>query len=68
MIKGAIDRLFKSGLITTIIGIILIGVAVYLYISKDHNEIEAGAVATIGLVFLRAKNSLIIIKKDDKGE
>lgn len=54
-----IDRLFKSGLITTIIGIVIIGVAVFMYLSKAHSAVEAGTVAAMGLLFLRAKNSLI---------
>lgn len=58
-----IDRLFKSGIITTIIGLLVLGVGVWLYVSKDHNEIEAGAVCAIGLLLLRSKDSLIGIQK-----
>jgi hypothetical protein len=61
--KNFIDRLFKSGLITTILGICILGIGVFLYISKEHNEIEAGAVCTIGLLLLRSKDSLIGISK-----
>jgi len=52
------DRIIKN-YITTILGLIFLCVAVWLYISKDHNEIEAGAVATIGAMLLRTKDSLI---------
>ena len=58
-------RLFSNGIVTTIIGIIVLGVGVYLYISKEHNEIEAAAVAAIGLIFLRSKDSLIGLNKKD---
>mgnify|MGYP003641669022 FL=1 len=61
--KKFTDRLFKSGLVTTILGICILGVGVFLYISKEHNEIEAGAVCTIGLILLRSKDSLIGIAK-----
>jgi len=60
-------RLFKDGIITTILGILILCVGVYLYISKDHTEVEAGAVAAIGLIFLRSKDSLIgLSKKENK--
>ncbi len=60
-------RLFKSGLVTTIIGLIGVGVGVYLYISKDHTELEASAVTLLGLTFLRSKDSLIGLKpKEEK--
>ncbi len=52
-------RLFKDGIICTLLGVIFCCVGVYLYISKEHTEIEAGAVVALGLVFLRAKDSLI---------
>lgn len=53
------ERLLKSGLITTLLGVLILMVGVWLYISQDHNELEAGAVSTLGLVFLRSKDSLI---------
>ena len=61
------ERLFKSGLITTIVGLIMIGGAVYMYLSKSFTSMEAGELAILGMVFLRAKNSLIMLapKKKD---
>tara|TARA_R110002020_G_scaffold29265_1_gene92485 strand:- start:230 stop:424 length:195 start_codon:yes stop_codon:yes gene_type:complete len=61
------ERLFKDGLITTIIGILILGGAVYMYLSKDFTSMEAGELAILGMVFLRAKNSLIMLapKKKD---
>jgi hypothetical protein len=55
-------RLFESGIVTTLLGVLILGAGVYLYLSKSHNEIEAGAVAAIGLIFLRSKDSLIGLK------
>lgn len=57
------ERLFKSGIVTTFAGLIFVTVAVILYISKDHTTIEAGAVGSLGLVFLRSKDSLIGLTK-----
>ena len=59
------ERLFKEGLITTIIGIIILAGAVYMYLSKDFTS---GELAVLGMVFLRAKNSLITLlpKKEEK--
>lgn len=57
------ERLFKSGIVTTILGVLILCVGVWLYVSKDHNEIEAGAVCAIGLILLRSKDSLIGIPK-----
>jgi hypothetical protein len=60
-------RLFSNGIVTTIMGIIILGVGVYLYISQNHSEIEGAAVAAIGLIFLRSKDSLIGLNKKDNG-
>jgi hypothetical protein len=61
-----IDRLFKSGIITTCLGMGIVLTGVYLYVSSAHTELEAGAVVALGLVFLRSKDSLIGIKGDKK--
>jgi hypothetical protein len=59
-------RLFKSGIVTTILGVGTLSIGVWLYVSKDHNAVEAGAVCTIALVLLRSKDSLIGLKpKED---
>tara|TARA_R110000751_G_scaffold307732_2_gene430845 strand:- start:1490 stop:1672 length:183 start_codon:yes stop_codon:yes gene_type:complete len=55
------ERLFKDGMITTIIGLIIIGGAVYMYLSKDFSSMEAGELGILGMVFLRAKNSLVML-------
>ena len=52
-------RLFKDGIVTTMMGLTILTVAVSLYISKSHTETEAGAVAALGLLLLRSKDSLI---------
>jgi len=61
------NRLFKNGIVTTVLGIATLGVGVWLYVSKEHNDVEAAAVAGIGLMFLRSKDSLIGIgNKEEK--
>lgn len=52
-------RLFKDGIVTTLMGLTILSIAVSLYISKHHTETEAGAVAALGLLLLRSKDSLI---------
>jgi hypothetical protein len=53
------ERLFKTGIVTTLMGLTILSIAVSLYISKSHTETEAGAVAALGVLLLRAKDSLI---------
>lgn len=53
------ERLFKSGIVTTMIGLTILFVAVALYISNEHTETEAGAVGALALLLLRSKDSLI---------
>ena len=52
-------RLFKDGLITTILGVLLIAVATYMYVSKSHTSMEAAELGALALIFLRSKDSLI---------
>jgi len=52
-------RLFKDGIVTTLMGLTILSIAVCLYISKNHTETEAGAVAALGLLLLRSRDSLI---------
>ena len=57
------ERLFKTGIVTTFWGLTILTIAVSLYISKGHTETEAGAVAALGLLLLRSKDSLIGLNK-----
>jgi hypothetical protein len=57
------ERLFKTGIVTTLMGLTILSIAVSLYISKSHTETEAGAVAALGLLLLRSKDSLIGLTK-----
>jgi len=57
------ERLFKTGIVTTLMGLTILSIAVSLYISKSHTETEAGAVAALGILLLRAKDSLIGLTK-----
>lgn len=61
--KNKMKRLFKTGIVTTLMGLTVISIAITLYISKHHNETEAGAVAALGLLLLRSNDSLIGFKK-----
>jgi len=56
-------RLFKDGIVTTMMGLTILSIAITLYISKHHTETEAGAVAALGLLLLRSKDSLIGLTK-----
>ncbi len=59
-------RLFKDGMITTIVGVLILGLAAYMYVSKEHTSMEAGELALLGMVFLRSKDSLIgLTPKED---
>jgi len=61
--KNKMKRLFKTGIVTTLMGLTILSIAITLYISKHHNETEAGAVAALGLLLLRSNDSLIGFKK-----
>tara|TARA_R110002126_G_scaffold290157_1_gene446526 strand:- start:192 stop:371 length:180 start_codon:yes stop_codon:yes gene_type:complete len=56
-------RLFKEGIVTTLMGLTILSIAITLYVSQHHTETEAGAVAALGLLLLRSKDSLIGLKK-----
>jgi hypothetical protein len=56
-------RLFKTGIVTTLMGLTILSIAITLYISKSHTETEAGAVAALALLLLRSNDSLIGFKK-----
>jgi len=55
-------RLFKN-YATTLLGVIALGVAVYMYLHPDtFNKREAAEVGAIAFLFLRSKDSLIGLK------
>ena len=62
------ERLFKNGLITTILGVVLICGAAYMYLSKEFTHLEAAELAALGMVFLRAKDSWIPLMKSKNDE
>lgn len=57
-------RLFKDGLITTILGVLFMVAAGYLYLTNSDAE-RAMALGGFGLLFLRSKDSLIGIKGNE---
>ncbi len=54
-------RLFKDGIITTLLGILFMIGAGYIFIVQQDNE-RALSLAGFGLIFLRSKDSLIGLK------
>ena len=59
------DRLFGRGLITTIIGLsIILFTGLMIWTQKATPEAMAGWIA-LGLVFLRSKDTLINLGKED---
>jgi len=60
------NRLFKNGIVTTIVGLLIMAGAVYMYMSKDFTTMEAGELAMLSLLFLRSKDSLIGLAKKDE--
>ena len=54
-----IDRLFKSGLITTIIGLVIILVAVITWVFKDVPAAESVIIAGIGSGLLFVKDEQV---------
>jgi len=54
-----IDRLFKSGLITTIIGLVVILIAVLTWVFKDIDATEAVVIAGIGSGLLFVKDEQV---------
>ena len=64
-----INRLFKSGIVTTCLGILMMGGAVYMYMNESFSTTEAGELGALGLIFLRSKDSLIgLTPKEEKKE
>lgn len=58
-----IDRLFKSGLITTLIGLAVILVAVFTWVFSDVPATEVVVIAGIGSGLLFVKDEQVGIKK-----
>tara|TARA_R110002126_G_scaffold147158_1_gene293203 strand:- start:24459 stop:24653 length:195 start_codon:yes stop_codon:yes gene_type:complete len=53
------NRLIVEGLITTIIGLLIISISIYMWTSQKASQTESLLMAGLGLIFLRAKSSLI---------
>ena len=51
---------------TTILGVILMLVAIYMYLNPDFTATEAASLSTISLIFLRSKDSLIGLSPKDE--
>lgn len=57
------DRLFKSGLITTIVGLIIILIAVLTWVFSEVEAVDTVIIAGIGSGLLFVKDEHIGIKK-----
>ena len=60
------ERIFKQGLVTTILGVVIIGFAGLMIYQGKSTASEMGGWLTTGLLFLRSKDSLIGISKTDE--
>ena len=58
-------KILLENWLTTAIGVVCIGFSIYLYVSKEHTQMEAAELGAMGLIFLRSKDSLIGVPKGD---
>jgi hypothetical protein len=58
-------RLLENWL-TTALGVVCVGGAIYMYLSANHTQMEAAELGALGLVFLRSKDSIIGVDRDAK--
>jgi len=59
------NRLTKSGIVTTVLGVLILGASFYMWMSQKASQNECMLMGGIGLMFLRSKDSLIGINKQD---
>jgi hypothetical protein len=60
------NRLFKSGIVTSIIGLMILAASFFMWMTQKATQIECATMAGFGLMFLRSKDSLIgISEKED---
>lgn len=57
------NRLFKDGIVTTIMGFLMMAGTVYMYMSPKFTSMEAGELGVLALMFLRSKDSLINVNR-----
>lgn len=63
-----LDRLFKSGLITTMFGFIIIVASTIMIYTHKYSITEISGWLGLGLAFLRSKDTLIGIKDKNINE
>jgi UPF0716 family protein affecting phage T7 exclusion len=61
------SRLLNTGLITTLIGIVILFACMYMWMNEKATQTEALSMAGLGLMFLRSKDSLIGLKAKEDG-
>ena len=57
------NRLLKKGIITTVLGIAILGASFFMWMTGRASQNESMLMVGIGLIFLRSKDSLIGINK-----
>lgn len=62
------NRLYKEGLITSIIGLIILGISMYMWISGKATQLDCLGMATFAIPFMSIKDKHIGIKRKDKKE
>ena len=53
------DRLYKNGVITTILGVIFLSAALVMYFNNDYPVLDVTPVAAIGLLLLGIKDDIL---------
>jgi hypothetical protein len=59
------ERLLREGLVTTLIGLVILGFGAVLMYQEKANPIELTGWFGLGLLFLRSKDSLIGLPKNN---
>ncbi len=63
-----INRLFKEGAVTTFVGFIVLGIALYMWVSGKSQHYEFLAVGSFSLVFFGLKDKHVGIKPKETDE
>lgn len=60
------ERMFKSGLITTLLGFIIILISVFMVYTHKFNFMEISGWLGLGLAFLRSKDTILFGDKKNQ--
>lgn len=59
------ERFYKNGLVTTLLGLIILLFAGVLMYQQKYSATDLSGWITVGVLFLRSKDSLIGLPKND---